>query len=66
MCQIVDAMNQDVGLPLSRLRVDGGMTVNNTLLQLQADLLGIPVGEGEGEMRRGEGEREGGERERRG
>ena len=59
VCQIVDAMNQDVGLPLSRLRVDGGMTVNNTLLQLQADLLGIPVGEGEGE-------REGGERERRG
>lgn len=37
-------MNQDSELPLARLRVDGGMTVNDTLLQLQADLLGIPVG----------------------
>ena len=37
-------MNQDSELPLTSLRVDGGMTVNNLLLQLQADLLGIPVG----------------------
>ena len=43
--QILDAMNQDSELPLASLRVDGGMTVNHTLLQLQADLLGIPVGE---------------------
>ena len=37
-------MNQDSELPLTSLRVDGGMTVNNLLLQLQANLLGIPVG----------------------
>ena len=42
-------MNQDSELPLASLRVDGGMTVNHTLLQLQADLLGIPVGEERGE-----------------
>ena len=38
-------MNQDSELPLASLKVDGGMTVNKLLLQLQADLLGIPVGE---------------------
>lgn len=38
-------MNQDSELPLASLKVDGGMTVNNLLLQLQADILGIPVGE---------------------
>ena len=38
-------MNQDSELPLASLRVDGGMTANRLLLQLQADLLGIPVGE---------------------
>lgn len=48
-------MNQDSELPLASLRVDGGMTVNHTLLQLQADLLGIPVGEGR--ERGGEGDR---------
>ena len=37
-------MNQDSELPLASLRVDGGMTANKLLLQLQADLLGIPVG----------------------
>ena len=37
-------MNQDSELPLASLKVDGGMTVNKLLLQLQADLLGIPVG----------------------
>ena len=56
VCQVLDAMNQDSELPLTRLRVDGGMTVNETLLRLQADLLGIPVGEREG----GEGGRVGG------
>ena len=39
-------MNQDSEPPFTRLKVDGGMTVNKTLLGLQADLLGIPVGEG--------------------
>ena len=37
-------MNQDSELPLGMLRVDGGMTQNNLLLELQADILGIPVG----------------------
>ncbi|MCS6775761.1 MAG: glycerol kinase GlpK [Chloroherpetonaceae bacterium] len=40
---VLDAMQADYGQPLTALRVDGGMTVNNTLLQMQADLLGIPV-----------------------
>lgn len=41
--EILEAMNQDSELPLASLKVDGGMTVNKLLLQLQADLLGIPV-----------------------
>lgn len=41
---ILDAMNADCHIPLSRLLVDGGMTTNNYLMQLQADLSGIPVG----------------------
>ena len=46
--QLVEAIREDtqqLGQSLSCLRVDGGMVVNDTLLQLQADLLGIPVGE---------------------
>jgi len=41
---ILDAMNKDSGLPLTQLRVDGGMTANTLLMQLQADLIGISVG----------------------
>ena len=37
-------MNQDSGIPLTSLKVDGGMTANSLLMQIQADLLGIPVG----------------------
>ena len=37
-------MNHDAEVPLTSLRVDGGMTVNKLLLQLQSDILGIPVG----------------------
>ncbi|KAK6622653.1 hypothetical protein RUM43_008495 [Polyplax serrata] len=40
---ILEAMNKDCGIPLQKLLVDGGMTVNNYLMQLQADLCGIPV-----------------------
>uniref|UniRef100_A0A1B6MF44 glycerol kinase n=2 Tax=Graphocephala atropunctata TaxID=36148 RepID=A0A1B6MF44_9HEMI len=40
---ILEAMNKDCGIPLTRLQVDGGMTTNNLLMQLQADLCGIPV-----------------------
>lgn len=43
--QILDAMNQDSGIPLTQLQVDGGMTSNRLLMQLQADILCIPVGE---------------------
>jgi len=37
-------MNKDCGIPLTKLLVDGGMTVNSYIMQLQADLCGIPVG----------------------
>ena len=37
-------MRQDSGVAMSQLRVDGGMTKNNLLMQLQADLLNISVG----------------------
>ncbi|XP_049785027.1 glycerol kinase isoform X1 [Schistocerca cancellata] len=40
---ILEAMNKDCGIPLQKLQVDGGMTSNNLLMQLQADLTGIPV-----------------------
>jgi glycerol kinase len=40
---VIDAMTRDAGLRLSELRVDGGATVNDALLQFQADLLGRPV-----------------------
>ncbi|MBE0599216.1 MAG: glycerol kinase GlpK [Desulfuromonadales bacterium] len=44
--QIVDlarAMAEDRGEPLTLLKVDGGAAQNNLLMQLQADLLGLPV-----------------------
>ncbi len=37
------AMSRDAGLPLTELRVDGGASRNDLLMQLQADLLGVPV-----------------------
>jgi glycerol kinase len=40
---LIEAMQQDCGQPLSELRVDGGAARNNLLLQFQADLLGVPV-----------------------
>lgn len=36
-------MNKDCGFALSKLHVDGKMTTNNLLMQLQADISGIPV-----------------------
>jgi glycerol kinase len=36
-------MEDDSGISLSELRVDGGATANNLLMQFQADLLGVPV-----------------------
>uniref|UniRef100_A0A3Q1BF90 glycerol kinase n=1 Tax=Amphiprion ocellaris TaxID=80972 RepID=A0A3Q1BF90_AMPOC len=41
--EILDAMNQDSGVPLTQLQVDGGMTSNRLLMQLQADILCMPV-----------------------
>ncbi|XP_007541625.1 glycerol kinase-like isoform X1 [Poecilia formosa] len=41
--EILDAMNQDCCIPLPVLGVDGGMTGNRLLMQLQADILCIPV-----------------------
>ena len=40
---VVDAMERDTGLRLAALRVDGGASRNDVLMQLQADLLGVPV-----------------------
>ena len=40
---VLEAMRQDSGLDIPELRVDGGMTVNDTLMQVQADLLGTTV-----------------------
>jgi glycerol kinase len=41
--EVLDAMNADSGVPLTELKVDGGMTANNLLMQFQADVLGVPV-----------------------
>ena len=40
---VLDAMARDAGVHLERLKVDGGATVNALLMQLQADILGVPV-----------------------
>ena len=40
---VLDAMVRDSGVRLAVLKVDGGATVNHTLMQLQADILGVPV-----------------------
>ena len=41
--EVADAMNADSGVDLESLKVDGGMVVNETLMQFQADILGVPV-----------------------
>lgn len=40
---VLKAAESDMGAPLTELRVDGGASVNNLLLQMQADVLGYPV-----------------------
>jgi glycerol kinase len=40
---VLEAMRADSGIELTALKVDGGATVNNFLMQLQADVLGVPV-----------------------
>ncbi len=41
--EVLDAMVKDSGVSLTELRSDGGMVVNDTLMQFQADILDIPV-----------------------
>jgi glycerol kinase len=41
--EVVEAMNQDSGVALESLKVDGGMVGNDLLMQFQADILGVPV-----------------------
>jgi glycerol kinase len=43
VADLLDAMAADAGIGLRELRVDGGAAINNTLMQFQADLLGVPV-----------------------
>jgi glycerol kinase len=40
---VLDAMQRDAGLTLNHLKVDGGASRNDLLMQFQADLLGVPV-----------------------
>jgi len=41
--EVLDAVNADSGVDLTELKVDGGMTANNELMQFQADILNVPV-----------------------
>ena len=41
--EVLDAANADTGVPLTELKVDGGMVANEALMQFQADILGVPV-----------------------
>ena len=41
--EVVDAMNADTGMALTSLKVDGGMTANNLLMQSLADALDVPI-----------------------
>jgi glycerol kinase len=41
--EVVDAMTADAGVALTSLKVDGGMTADDLLMQIQADVLNVPV-----------------------
>ncbi|GAA1863255.1 glycerol kinase GlpK [Pseudonocardia ailaonensis] len=41
--EVVDAMNAESGIPVSRLKADGGMTADHLLMQYVADVLDVPV-----------------------
>jgi glycerol kinase len=43
VADVLDVMRQDSGIQVKELRVDGGASANNLLLQFQADLLRVPV-----------------------
>ena len=40
---VVRAMEQDSGIPIHTLKVDGGMVPNDLLMQFQSDMLNVPV-----------------------
>jgi glycerol kinase len=41
--EVMDAMSGDAGVPIKEIRVDGGATANDALMQLQADVMDIDV-----------------------
>jgi glycerol kinase len=41
--EVMDAMQKDSGVQLTALKVDGGMVINDLLMQFQSDMLGVPV-----------------------
>ena len=41
--EVLEAMHKDSGVELKELKVDGGMVVNEMLMQFQADILGVPI-----------------------
>lgn len=43
VADVLDAMRRDADRPLTELRVDGGASMNDLLMQFQADILGVPV-----------------------
>lgn len=43
VADVLDVMREDSGIPLNELRVDGGASCNNLLMQFQADMLRVPV-----------------------
>lgn len=43
VADVLDAMRQDAGIPIEELRVDGGASANDLLMQFQADILQVPV-----------------------
>ncbi len=43
VADVLDAMNADTGIAVKELRVDGGASVNDFLMQFQADILQVPV-----------------------
>jgi glycerol kinase len=43
VADVLEAVGNDTGAPLTALRVDGGAAVNDLLMQFQADVLGVPV-----------------------
>lgn len=43
VCDVIDAMKADAGIQVKALRVDGGASANNFLMQFQADMLNAPV-----------------------